>query len=137
MWTKLNLHACSVYDRVFSWATIVIAYDVMDNAHYIMSKWIGLVMIMFAKVQKLFFVILILIWRWVWWGKRWETFAFVPFSKAIVAMVFQWVWCDAMHSPLHEHQSKWTPKSPMVCLHFKLTTWKMSNYRMWQTKASA
>lgn len=119
MWTKLSFHACSMYDHVFSWVAIVVAYDVMDNAHYTMSEWIGLVMIMFAKVQKLSFVIKIFIWRWMWWGKRWETSlsTWVPFSKAIVTMVSQWIWCDAAHSPLYEHQRKWTPKSPMVCLH--------------------
>jgi hypothetical protein len=137
MWTKLSLHACS--NRVFSWIAIVVAYDVMDNAHYTISEWIGLIMIMFTKVQKLSFVIKILIWSWMWWGKRWETsfYTCVPFSKAIVAMISQWIWCDAMHLPLHEHWNKWTSKSPMVCLHFTLTTWKMSNYRMWQTNTSA
>jgi hypothetical protein len=139
IWTKLSFHACFVYDRVFSWIAIVDAYDVMDNAHYSISEWIGLVMIMFAKVQKLSFVIKILIWCWMWWGKRWETFlcTCVLFSKTIVAMLSQWICCDVVHSPLHEHWNRWTPKSPMVCLHFTLTTWNMSNCRMWQTKVSA
>ncbi len=139
MWTKLSFHACSMYDHVFSWVAIVVAYDVMDNAHYTMSEWIGLVMIMFAKVQKLSFVIKKIDLALSVMGEKVRNLSLymgsIFQSNSYNGISMNMVWCSALTLVWTSKKMDTEITNGMFAL--TLTTWKMSNCRMWQTKASA
>jgi hypothetical protein len=102
----------------FFWVAIVIACFVMNDACCIIFGRVELAMTTSTKVQKPSLMIKKSI-HWVWRKKRWETSFYinVPLSKTIIVMVSQIVLWITMRSFLHKHQSKWIPKSSMVCSH--------------------
>jgi hypothetical protein len=91
-----------------------------SSIHYTISLWVESTMIISIKVQKLFLVIKISIYRWVWWRKRWETsfLACVPFSKAIAMTISQSVSWVVICSFPQGHLSKWVHRSSMVWPHW-------------------
>jgi hypothetical protein len=112
-WYLLHIWSC-----LFFWVTIVIACFVMNDACSIIFGQAELAMKTFTKVQKPSLMIKKSI-HWVWRKKRWETSFYinVPLSKTKIVMVSQIVLWITMRSFLHKHQSKWIPKSLMVCSH--------------------
>jgi hypothetical protein len=124
-----------VYDRVFSWMTIVIACIVMDNAHCTIFKQVESIMITSIKVQKLFLVIKILTHCQMRWGRRWETSfcTCVPIFKTIVVTISQRISWVEVCSFLHGHSLKQVD-TQIINGMSTLTIWKMCNYRMWKPK---
>jgi hypothetical protein len=91
----------SMYDRVFSWATIITTCVVVVNVHCTIFVWVESTMMMSINIRKSSLVIRISIHHWVWQGKRWEASfkIFAPLSKVIVTTISQSVsWALYIHS---------------------------------------
>jgi hypothetical protein len=131
---KSSHGVCSMYDHVFTWASIIVTCAIVVDVCYTIYVRVGSTMIMSIKVRKLFMMRRISIRHWVWQGKRWEIsfWTCVPFSKTIVAIVSRSVSWAVVCSLSQEHRNEWVRRSSMVWSHWHHK--KKSNYRMWQTK---
>jgi len=111
--------ARSMYDRVFSWVSIVTTCVVVINVHCTIFVWVESIMMMSINVRKSFLVIRISIHHWVWQGKRWEASLRIraPLSKVIVTTISQNVsWALYIHS--HKGtKAKGIPELSMVWPH--------------------
>jgi hypothetical protein len=64
---KSSLSAYSTYDRVISWATIIVTCIVIINVYCTIYVQIESTMTTFIKVWKPYLIIRISIRHWVWW----------------------------------------------------------------------
>ncbi len=117
---KSSHGVCSMYDHVFTWASIIVTCAIVVDVCYTISVRVGSTMIMSIKVRKLFLMRRISIRCWVWQGKRWEIsfWTCAPFSKIIVAIVSRSVSWVVVCSLPQEHRNEWVRRSSMVWSHW-------------------